>query len=180
MDLTDAINIMTWSANDDTGFPGPVIWHIFPVEVSDKIREFLRAEGGFSGPGDPIHSQSVCLIPRWLARLEAKHRVRPYTIYQKPGDVVFIPAGCVHQVHQYHINLVIDTDSKARRWLTRQTQSKLCVISFLWIICQRRRSLCRSSALIVSRQDSEKMCFNSTTSPIMLGRTFRKSMSLSQ
>lgn len=115
MDLTDAVNIMMWSAYDDTGSPGPAIWHIFPAEVSNKIRDFLRAEGGFSGSGDPIHSQSVCLIPRWLARLETEYEVRPYTIHQKPGEAVFIPAGCAHQVRPQHIDVAISTHRAAHR-----------------------------------------------------------------
>jgi len=30
--------------------------------------------------------------------LDREHNIRPYRIYQNPGDAVFVPAGCAHQV----------------------------------------------------------------------------------
>jgi hypothetical protein len=100
MDLTDAVNVMVWAAQKD-GSPGYAVWHIFTSAVSDTLRKFLREEGS-TGPGDPIHSQTVYLTPTMLQSLATNYQVRPYTIYQHPGEAVYIPAGCAHQV-RYNI-----------------------------------------------------------------------------
>jgi hypothetical protein len=96
MDLTDAVNVMVWAA-EKSGKPGYAVWHIFTSDVSDMLRKFLREEG-CTGSGDPIHSQTVYLTPIMLQRLATKYCVRPYTIHQHPGEAVYIPAGCAHQV----------------------------------------------------------------------------------
>lgn len=102
MDITDTVNIMMWSAEDDTESSGVAIWHIFPPQSSDRIRQFLWEGDNFSTEqGDPIHLQSLSLTPKLLLRLAVEHRVHPYIIYQKPGEAVFIPAGCAHQVRHY-------------------------------------------------------------------------------
>lgn len=170
MDLTDAMNTMTWSAKDDTGSPGVAIWHIFPAEDSDKIRQFLREQEDFSsGLGDPIHSQSLCLTPRYLARLEAEHGVHPYTIHQKPGNAVFIPAGCAHQVRLDNANstLLLMTYLNSNRSATPQTPLKSPAILSLLNISPLRRSSRRSSArtvshLVVARMSSNFTIFSST------------------
>ena len=97
MDITDALNLMVWAAKLPDGSPGYAIWHIFPAAISDILRQFLREEG-FTDLGDLIHLQMVYVTPIMLKRLFAKHRVKPYVICQRPGDAVFIPAGCAHQV----------------------------------------------------------------------------------
>jgi hypothetical protein len=97
MDLTDAINVMVWAAQKE-GKPGYALWHIFPAAASSILRKFLLEELGFSGTGDPIHSQTIYLTPAALDDLAHKYDIRPYTILQRPGQVVFIPAGCAHQV----------------------------------------------------------------------------------
>jgi hypothetical protein len=95
MDLTDAVNVMMWAALNGKK-TGHALWHIFPA-VSGTLRKFLREEG-FTGHGDPIRSQSFYVTPDMLQRLEATYSVRPYAIYQHPGDAIYIPAGCAHQV----------------------------------------------------------------------------------
>ncbi|KAG8766760.1 hypothetical protein FRC16_007579, partial [Serendipita sp. 398] len=47
---------------------------------------------------DPIHSQHFYLTPPLRKKLFDKYGVKSWRIYQKPGDAVFIPAGCAHQV----------------------------------------------------------------------------------
>jgi hypothetical protein len=98
MDLTDAVNIMLWAAPCPDGSPGCALWHIFPADASSSIRVFMKDDNAFSKSGDPIHSQTVYLTPNMLNTLADKYSVRPYTIVQHPGDAIFIPAGCAHQV----------------------------------------------------------------------------------
>ena len=101
MDLTDAVNIMLWAARLPDGNPGCALWHIFPAEASSPLRTFLKNDGGFDQAGDPIHSQSIYLTPGMLETLATKYAVHPFTIWQRPGEAVFIPAGCAHQVSCY-------------------------------------------------------------------------------
>jgi hypothetical protein len=98
MDLTDAVNIMIWAGKCSDGSPGYALWHIFPAEVADILRRFLREEGLSEAGGDLIHTQKIYVNSSMLGRLYEKHGVRPYIIYQRPGEAVFIPAGCAHQV----------------------------------------------------------------------------------
>ena len=97
-DLTNALNVMLWAASQPDGTPGAAIWHIFHASDSSILRKFLRENGYHTGADDPIHSQSIYLTPSMLDALYTKYNVRPYTIIQHPGDAVFIPAGCAHQV----------------------------------------------------------------------------------
>src|SRR5215471_15649293 len=65
----------------------------------------MTIDGGFDQPGDPIHSQSIYLTPRMLDTLATKYAIHPFTILQHPGEAVFIPAGCAHQV-SHHLHLL--------------------------------------------------------------------------
>jgi hypothetical protein len=98
-DLTDAVNIMAWSAPFPDKTPGDALWHIFPPWVVETLSRFLRARAGFTGPGDPVHSQTIYMTPALLELFFIEHGIRPYTVYQCPGQAVFIPAGCPHQVY---------------------------------------------------------------------------------
>ena len=94
LDVTDAVNMMVWSPDrSDVA----AIWHIFPASSADSIRSLLRKTYPNLGSRDPIHSQCCYLSENLLARL-ASDGVRVWTIKQRVGDVVFIPAGCPHQV----------------------------------------------------------------------------------
>jgi hypothetical protein len=96
-DLTDAVNVMLWAAAFATGIPGCALWHIFPAAASRIINEFLRRRG-LTGLGDLIHLQQTYLTPALRDLLFKETEVRPWTILQRPGDAVYIPAGCAHQV----------------------------------------------------------------------------------
>jgi lysine-specific demethylase 3 len=100
LDVTSAVNIMLYAAPYPDGSPGLALWHIFPLSDTNEIREFLQEAQsvGFNGQGDPIHSHDIYLTPLLLAMLEQRTGIWPYAIYQAPGDAVFIPAGCAHQV----------------------------------------------------------------------------------
>ncbi|KAG6810357.1 hypothetical protein H0H92_012193 [Tricholoma furcatifolium] len=119
MDMADAVNIMTYSAPAPDGSPGCAAWDLFRAEDSDKIRAFLTdharaqsasaksakdASSGKAPPpvdltaNDPIHGQQFYMDEDMLARLYETSGVRSYRHYQRPGEAVFIPAGCAHQV----------------------------------------------------------------------------------
>jgi hypothetical protein len=98
MDLTDAVNMMLSAAIGSDGKPGPALWHLFDAADAPLLRKFIREYCGFKGPGDPIHSQTTYLNPDQLELLFRTYGIRPYTFYQYPGQVVFIPAYCAHQV----------------------------------------------------------------------------------
>jgi hypothetical protein len=100
IDITSAINIMLYAANLPDGNPGFAVWHIFPLAATATLRDFLRTEPmvGFQGRGDPIHDQTIYLTTALLHVLAEKRDISPYVIHQYPGDAVFIPAGCAHQV----------------------------------------------------------------------------------
>jgi hypothetical protein len=108
MDLTDAQNIMLFAAKFPAdGKPGGADWDLFKPEDADAIREFLRAECGFQGPEDPIHSQTVYLTPEMLDVLWKKYGVKPYKITQYAKQSVCIPAGCAHQVRLHLYNTLV-------------------------------------------------------------------------
>jgi hypothetical protein len=110
LDVTGAINIMLYGAHLPDGKSGGALWHIFPSSAIPILRDFCRTEpsAGFQEPGDPIHNQAIYLTPTLLQLLSEKFGVHPFVIYQHPGDAVFIPAGCPHQV-----------SIKCRFWIAR-------------------------------------------------------------
>ena len=97
LDVTCAINIMMWSEDTTSQRPGAE-WQIFSADSVENLRNFLREEFSLSADEDPIHQQHYYLSHAMLTRLRERHGVSPWTIYQYYGDVVFIPAGCHHQV----------------------------------------------------------------------------------
>lgn len=99
MDMSDALNIMTFSTSTPDGNPGTAAWDLFRAEDSNKIRVFLKKKFRSNLPlHDPIHSQQFYLDDEALAELWRDYDVKSFRIYQKPGEAVFIPAGCAHQV----------------------------------------------------------------------------------
>src|SRR5882762_10214153 len=92
MDLTDAINMMVWAAVHRNRRPGCAIWHIFSAADTHLLCKFLKEVCSFKGPGDPVHSQWIYLTPRLLELLFKLYHIQPYTIYQYPGQAVYIPA----------------------------------------------------------------------------------------
>lgn len=52
----------------------------------------------WSGTNDPIHGQQFYLDEDLRAELFNRVGVMSYRVYQRPGEAVFIPAGCAHQV----------------------------------------------------------------------------------
>jgi lysine-specific demethylase 3 len=98
MDMADAVNIMLYAAPRKDGSPGCAAWDIFRAEDANKIRSFLNRK--FDNPlgEDPIHSQMYYLDSALRRELYEQEKVYSWRIYQRPGEAVFIPAGCAHQV----------------------------------------------------------------------------------
>ena len=95
MDMADAVNVMLYATPTPDGEPGGALWDIYDASDAGKIRDFLKSK--FKFQNDPIHSQTFYLDCDLRRELYEQFRVKSYRIYQKPGDVVFIPAGCAHQ-----------------------------------------------------------------------------------
>lgn len=103
MDMADAVNIMLYAAKRQDGSDGYAAWNIFRAEDADLIRQFLQEEFPDDPPTnlDPIHSQVHFLDTSLRHRLWKKTGVLSWRIHQRPGEAVFIPAGCAHQVHGF-------------------------------------------------------------------------------
>jgi len=122
MDMADAMNVMLYASDCPDGTPGYAAWDLFRAEDSDKLRAFLKKRFGPTSGGnasavgqqaadkaaaavqiqmvvhDPIHSQQFYLDVELRKALFDEFGVKSYRIYQRPGEGVFIPAGCAHQV----------------------------------------------------------------------------------
>ncbi|KAI0363568.1 Clavaminate synthase-like protein [Pilatotrama ljubarskyi] len=98
MDMADAINIMTYASLTPDGRPGCAAWDIFRAEDTSKLRKFLRKKFKGQYQHDPIHSQQFYLDTSLRQELYKDYGVMSHRIYQRPGEAVFIPAGCAHQV----------------------------------------------------------------------------------
>lgn len=98
MDVADAVNIMLYASKRPDGSPGCAVWDIFRAEDADKIRAFLRAKNPHAKMTDPIHSQLFFLNAQLRTELYTQYGVSSFRVYQYPGQAVFVPAGCAHQV----------------------------------------------------------------------------------
>jgi len=56
---------------------------------------------------DPIHRQQFYLDVELRKELWEEYGVKSYRVYQRPGDAVFIPAGCAHQVRFFSFSLFL-------------------------------------------------------------------------
>ena len=100
MDVADAVNIMLWASPMPDGTPGCAVWDLFKAEDADKIRDFLsnKFKDKKKVFNDPIHSQMFYLDAPLRKELFEQKGVKSFRVYQYPGQAVFIPAGCAHQV----------------------------------------------------------------------------------
>ncbi|KAI6046475.1 hypothetical protein EDC04DRAFT_2627847 [Pisolithus marmoratus] len=99
MDMADALNVMTYAASTPDGKPGCAAWDLFRASDSEKLRHFLRRKFKTNNyQHDPIHSQQCYVDSQSRKELFDTYGVKSYRVYQRPGEAVFIPAGCAHQV----------------------------------------------------------------------------------
>jgi lysine-specific demethylase 3 len=101
LDVINAWNFMP--------FGGPAEWLVFAAADGDRLAEWITARkfaewlkdgqlGPRPGSVNPIHEQKTFLTSSDLDDLAADTGIRPYIIHQHQGELVFIPAGCAHQV----------------------------------------------------------------------------------
>jgi [histone H3]-dimethyl-L-lysine9 demethylase len=104
MDIADAVNIMLYAtpAPGALGEEACAVWDLFRAEDADVLRDFLRERFGEPSHDDPIHSQSHYLDVELRTALFKEKGILSHRIYQHPGEAVFIPAGCAHQVYIYY------------------------------------------------------------------------------
>lgn len=98
MDMADAVNIMTYASTTPDGRPGSAAWDLFRAQDAEKLRTFLRRKFKGSYQHDPIHSQQFYLDAQLRKELYDTHGIKSHRVYQRPGEAIFIPAGCAHQV----------------------------------------------------------------------------------
>lgn len=82
----------------------------------------------WSGITDPIHGQQFYLDERLRDLLFKEYGVISYRFYQRPGDAVFIPAGCAHQVCVFRVS-----------WPMRCAESRWVFRWRTWRIASRSR-----------------------------------------
>ena len=102
-DVADAVNFVTWTFNPQLM---AAIWHIFPRGSDTQIRMYLQERRPELRGLDPLQAQLVYLTDADLEELAQKYKVAPWIVHQRAGDMLFIPAGCAHQVW-WHINMIV-------------------------------------------------------------------------
>ncbi|KAJ9099169.1 hypothetical protein QFC21_004049 [Naganishia friedmannii] len=85
MDISDAINIMTYAAPRQDGSEGYAIWHIYKKDVLDNLRAFLHQRFDKTHTFvDPVHSQLFYLDSTLRRELFDAIGVVAHRIYQYP------------------------------------------------------------------------------------------------
>lgn len=100
MDWFDAVNVMMWSLQNEDGSPGSALWHMFPTTSVPILSDYIFRTRPDVKKGDynPILLQSVYLTSSDLQALREQFNVIPWTVEQRVGEAIFIPAGVPHQV----------------------------------------------------------------------------------
>ncbi|XP_062026191.1 uncharacterized protein LOC133742513 [Rosa rugosa] len=86
---------------------GGALWDIFRTQDVPQLEKYIHKHVNefkhvFCNPlqhvTHAIHDQTVYLTVEHKRKLKEEFGIEPWTFVQKPGDAVFIPAGCPHQV----------------------------------------------------------------------------------
>ncbi|TYJ55524.1 hypothetical protein B9479_003796 [Cryptococcus floricola] len=100
--------------------PGCAVWDLYPASAADKIRDFLKSKYDKTHSFiDPIHSQRFYLDSDLRKELFEKKGVSGWRVWQYPGQAVFIPAGCAHQVCNLSDSIKIAIDFVSRHNVPR-------------------------------------------------------------
>ncbi|KAI0710629.1 hypothetical protein C8Q76DRAFT_694681 [Earliella scabrosa] len=107
LDVTDAANLLVWAAD---AAADAALWHIFPRDDTGRLRDAMWSMKRCSRNLDPIFSQTVYLGAHDLKVLLAEYNIRPRVLIQRVGDLIFIPAGCAHQVRNMQGAIKVASD----------------------------------------------------------------------
>jgi [histone H3]-dimethyl-L-lysine9 demethylase len=100
MDHSDAVNLM---------FYGEAKWWIFEARDAPRVEQYLKEGKGGTCDDDQdfsnLFSGECLLTSQDIKKIQQMYQVTPKVIIQKPGDAIIIPAGCPHQVWEFHLRL---------------------------------------------------------------------------
>jgi lysine-specific demethylase 3 len=100
MDHSDALNLMYY---------GEATWRIFEARDAARVEQYLKELKGSTYDDDQdfseLFSGEHLLTSQDLKKIHRKYQVTAKVIVQKPGDAIVIPAGCPHQVWEFHLFL---------------------------------------------------------------------------
>lgn len=161
MDMADAVNIMTYASPTPDGKPGCAAWDLFRASDADRLRFFLRRKFKGSYQHDPIHSQQFYLDSALRKELFDTYGIKSHRIYQRPGEAVFIPAGCAHQVSLIHCCTCHHSTRTYFRFATLQIASRLRSTLLALRTLRGVSNLRRSLESRTNRWRGRKTCFNS-------------------
>ncbi|KAJ7789073.1 hypothetical protein B0H14DRAFT_3575103 [Mycena olivaceomarginata] len=141
MDMADALNIMTYAADQSDGDKGCAAWDIFRAADSDKLRDFLREKfRDLIQTQDPIHSQQVYLddesrFELWRETGVQSYRLQSKRLYQIAIDFVSLEniERCAKLTKEFREQINI-TEGKA--WKEDVLQLKT-MMWFAWLSCCR-------------------------------------------
>lgn len=88
------------------------VWHLYDRQYADAIRRYLQEKQQRNSrevTGNPIHDQVDYLDADDRKRL-TNQSVHVRTVMQLLGDIVHIPAGCVHQVQNLNTCVKLASD----------------------------------------------------------------------
>ncbi|KAJ1822829.1 hypothetical protein LPJ56_000518 [Coemansia sp. RSA 2599] len=117
-DMADAVNIMAYAAGNRAD-QAAAVWDIFPDKNMPFVRQFLRDHTATGRRAeDVVHDQNTYLTQELRDRMYrlGETRASAYRVHQYPGDAVFVPAGCAHQVCNYAnaVKIAVDFVSPER------------------------------------------------------------------
>ncbi|TFY69492.1 hypothetical protein EVJ58_g372 [Rhodofomes roseus] len=148
MDMADAVNVMLYAARTPDGRPGCAAWDLFKAEDAIKLRKYMRKKFKGHFQHDPIHSQQFYLDSEHREELFKEYGVKSHRVYQQPGEAVFIPAGCAHQVASDFVSPEnIERCETLTREFREQNQSMAwkedvlqlrTMMWFAWLSCTRQ------------------------------------------
>lgn len=105
MDKSAAVNVMLYSDESAENVPHGARWDIWPMSSISSLSKTLEPSAPDEAciSGQPIISGLYYACPEIIAKAFSSSRIRHWIINQLPGEAVFIPPGCPHQVSQYCI-----------------------------------------------------------------------------
>nr|GEW05472.1 lysine-specific demethylase JMJ25-like isoform X2 [Tanacetum cinerariifolium] len=88
---------------------GGAMWDIFKRQDVDTLEEYLRNHA-VNLVVHPIHDRAFYLTRKHKKKLKEEFGIEPWTIHQKLGDAVFIPAGCPYQVRNLESSTKVEVN----------------------------------------------------------------------